>query len=1047
MDLELDQFRDVDLVIDRANDSFVQKQFVSQGDYKGRTLTVQVTDNGVVGEVPGLTLNLRWHNTASGLTDMSAFSIVDKASSIFKIDYPENMLTPGTVIASIQVLQDGRSTFTKEFNISVQRLAGEITGVIDSQEFSALVEALAEANKFKTELDSKANNDEMHQLLDAKADKEETNQKILTIEVDTARKADKSYVDAMLSSIAQGGPRELFYSVNALKSKYPNGAEGTYLVFDTSLTDGAHSFMWDAASKVWKDLGLYQSDGSNAELVALRTDSDGVIYDLAKPALDMAFAKDRVILKKTKEVMAQINSNLYPRWQLGLVDEKTGEETLSPESRKAHSEKIFLSTNQLISIQLNTGLNALVLYYDESKFVRNSGYFTGEFNVTGAEDFTNIVVMIGYTENTIISDPQAFTQLINACVIKKYSDFSLVNKISQNLLNRGLLALNYQFGRSINIPEVIGEICDIKGQAISTVNSVVSQCKQGDVFLVNAIGGINARAWAFLDSENKVIAMSKSSLTINNKHVVAPVKAAKIVVNTLDKNLISYKIDLNLYKEPIVLNQDSLPVGNIDIGKYSIGDQIDPTMKYNTNFSGGIFPVSKNTTIYLSGSGGSNPRFMAWLDKDYKLLFLSDVWYASRHEHGLYKVPENASYLVFNSNLATSYKPTIILYNAQDKIIDEEDSGQTINQRALPSTMIMSDYNNGKKFAEELNNPLFNFTMDGDIMSHCSSFRIVNEVVYASYYINKIRHFEDPTQQTAVLRIKNIDGSGEIKNVTVCDIGDTAIGGTVGAIYDTVVLTELGDIRVVFTAKINGQYYLLYKIYDPNTNTLTEATKCQFTVGNNTQEFSISGMKTALKANNVYFPYFDSDISFMQKLTPRVENGETWWYLGLGVLQFCFIAKTKDLVNYHYVSQPTFKNNNMYEPTVYCKGDEVFWLCRQAILANYPYAHLSKYNLVTGKWSTPVLLPDCQSRSDMFEYNNILYAIHAPFDRNHLTVTQINTENLSMSFPLQTAYINNMFYPFVQQVDGKLYMTVTQGRNYIQFNPLTINGFDVYGEI
>lgn len=323
----------------------------------------------------------------------------------------------------------------------------------------------------------------------------------------------------------------------------------------------------------------------------------------------------------------------------------------------------------------------------------------------------------------------------------------------------------------------------------------------------------------------------------------------------------------------------------------------------------------------------------------------------------------------------------------------------------------------------------------------------MNEVVYASYYINKIRHFEDPTQQTAVLRIKNIDGSGEIKNVTVCDIGDTAIGGTVGAIYDTVVLTELGDIRVVFTAKINGQYYLLYKIYDPNTNTLTEATKCQFTVGNNTQEFSISGMKTALKANNVYFPYFDSDISFMQKLSPRIENGETWYYLGLGVLQFCFIAKTKDLVNYHYVSQPTFKNNNMYEPTVYCKGDEVFWLCRQAILANYPYAHLSKYNLVTGKWDTPVLLPDCQSRSDMFEYKNVLYAIHAPFDRNHLTVTQINTENLSMSFPVQTAYINNMFYPFVQQVDGKLYMTVTQGRNDIQFNPLTINGFDVYGEI
>ncbi|MCT3099314.1 phage baseplate upper protein [Lactococcus lactis] len=857
-------------------------------------------------------------------------------------------------------------------------------------------------------------------------------------------KADKLYVDTMLSSIAQGGPRELFYSVNALKSKYPNGTEGTYLVFDTSLTDGAHSFMWDAASKVWKDLGLYQSDGSNAELVAIRTDSDGVVYDLAKSALDMAFAKDRAILKKTKDDAARINGNLNPRWQLGLVDEITGEESLSPKSIKAHSDRIPLGVNQSININLANGVNGLVLYYKDSTFVRNSGYFTNEYNVLGAEDFTNIVVMIGYTENITITDPRTYTQLIGKCTIIKNDDFSITNKISQNLINRGLSGLNYQFGRSINLPSSIGDICDIKGQAISTVNSVINPCVEGDVFLINASGGSNARAWAFLDAENKVIALSKSGLTINNKHLVAPAKATKLIINTLDKSLISYKLDLNLYKEPIVLNQDSLPVGNIDIGKYSIGDKVDPTMKYNTNFSGGIFPVSKNTTIYLNGSGGSNPRFMAWLDKDYKLLFLSDVWYASRHEHGLYKVPENASYLVFNSNLATSYKPTIVLYNAQDKIIDEEDSGQTINQRTLPSTMIMSDYNNGKKFAEELNNPLFNFTMDGDIMSHCSSFRIVNEVVYASYYINKIRHFEDPTQQTAVLRIKNVDGSGKIKNVTICDIGDTAIGGTVGAIYDTVVLTELGDIRVVFTAKINGQYYLLYKIYDPNTDTLTEAKKCEFTVGNNTQEFSISGMKTALKDNNVYFPYFDSDISFMQKLSPRTENGETWYYLGLGVLQFCFIAKTKDLVNYHYVSQPTFKNNNMYEPTVYCKGDEVFWLCRQAILANYPYAHLSKYNLVTGKWDTPVLLPDCQSRSDMFEYKNVLYAIHAPFDRNHLAVTQINTENLSMSFPVQTAYINNLFYPFVQSVDDKLFMTVTQGRNLIQFYQFTIHEFSVY---
>ncbi|MCI5685203.1 MAG: SGNH/GDSL hydrolase family protein [Enterococcus gallinarum] len=152
--MELDQFRDVDLVIDRANDSFVQKQFVSQGDYKGRTLTIQITNNGVISEVPGLTANLRWQNQSSGLTDLSAFSVLDKASSVFRLEYPEHMMTPGKVIANIQVIQNGRVTNLKEFELTVQMLAGQAVGIVEKAEFSALVAVLADANRFRTDIDT-----------------------------------------------------------------------------------------------------------------------------------------------------------------------------------------------------------------------------------------------------------------------------------------------------------------------------------------------------------------------------------------------------------------------------------------------------------------------------------------------------------------------------------------------------------------------------------------------------------------------------------------------------------------------------------------------------------------------------------------------------------------------------------------------------------------------------------------------------------------------------------------------------------------------------
>lgn len=228
MDLELDQFRDVDLVIDRANDSFVQKQFVSQGDYKGRSLTVQVTNNGSVGEVPGLTLNLRWHNEASGLTDLSAFSVVDKSNSIFRIEYPQNMMTPGKVFASVQVIQNGKITNLKEFELTVQRLAGEAVGIVEKAEFSALVAIMADSNKFRTDID---------------------------------RKADKTFVDAQLAqtkeelkNIGNASPKGTYATLSALQTAYPNGTTGIYVV-----TGDGKWYYWSGSA--WTAGGQYQSTG------------------------------------------------------------------------------------------------------------------------------------------------------------------------------------------------------------------------------------------------------------------------------------------------------------------------------------------------------------------------------------------------------------------------------------------------------------------------------------------------------------------------------------------------------------------------------------------------------------------------------------------------------------------------------------------------------------------------------------------------------------------------------------------------------------------
>lgn len=235
--MELDQFRDVDLVIDRANDSFVQKQFVSQGDYKGRSLTVQVTNNGSVGEVPGLTLNLRWYNEASGLTDLSAFSVVDKSNSIFRIEYPQNMLTPGKVFASVQILQNGKTTQLKEFELTVQQLAGEAIGIAQKAEFSALVAVLADANEFRTDIDRKADKTFVAQLAQT-----------------MQQKADKTEVETAITNMGSASPKGTYATLSALQTAYPNGTTGIYVV-----TGDGKWYYWSGSA--WTAGGQYQSTG------------------------------------------------------------------------------------------------------------------------------------------------------------------------------------------------------------------------------------------------------------------------------------------------------------------------------------------------------------------------------------------------------------------------------------------------------------------------------------------------------------------------------------------------------------------------------------------------------------------------------------------------------------------------------------------------------------------------------------------------------------------------------------------------------------------
>ncbi|MFS1030175.1 BppU family phage baseplate upper protein, partial [Enterococcus casseliflavus] len=171
--MSLTNFKNADLTINNINTTYIPKQYASEGDYLGRTLTVQITDDGLIGRIDGAQLVLHWKNIASGLSDDSAFTLIDAEKAIFRIEYPQNMLTPGTVKANILVIYQGKTTVSREFEITVANVAGQSTGVLAKAEFSALVAVLADSNKFRTDIDTmnatKANKTEL-KVVEDKAD-------------------------------------------------------------------------------------------------------------------------------------------------------------------------------------------------------------------------------------------------------------------------------------------------------------------------------------------------------------------------------------------------------------------------------------------------------------------------------------------------------------------------------------------------------------------------------------------------------------------------------------------------------------------------------------------------------------------------------------------------------------------------------------------------------------------------------------------------------------------------------------------------------------
>ena len=323
-----------------------------------------------------------------------------------------------------------------------------------------------------------------------------------------------------------------------------------------------------------------------------------------------------------------------------------------------------------------------------------------------------------------------------------------------------------------------------------------------------------------------------------------------------------------------------------------------------------------------------------------------------------------------------------------------------------------------------------------DKMVHVSTFCVTGGLICMTYYANTKDPAEDPNNQTARFAYAPVSDPSQKVFLDLQKTGDQIGDKTVDMVYDTILMQNSPDnIYCMWAARTSdGNYYRFYCPFNVRTKTLGEIRTNRFRVKNIENDFSVSGIKEAFAENRIPVKKMYSDIGIMQKLSMRVEKGEKWYYSGMYSGDFNCIIKSQDLITWEYVSQPDFINESKWENAVYVWNNRCYYFVRQQ--DGTPGGFLTYYNLNNGRWANPVIVEDCQSRGDFINYMGGLYLFHAPIDREHIGILQINTDDLNRSKEIVQAHMHtSCFYPFVQYYqNGELAMSYTVGRKHIRLS-------------
>ena len=148
----LDKFRETAITWDKANRKIYESLRVSAGDNKGRKLSVQLVNDGVIEDLSGASLSLFWETRDKAHKGLDVFTAVDATKGEFEIYYTTGMLSnEGTLNANLVLVDTSGRVVSEPFTITVFKGIDD-EAVQSSDSFTALAEALITVNQYNSRI-------------------------------------------------------------------------------------------------------------------------------------------------------------------------------------------------------------------------------------------------------------------------------------------------------------------------------------------------------------------------------------------------------------------------------------------------------------------------------------------------------------------------------------------------------------------------------------------------------------------------------------------------------------------------------------------------------------------------------------------------------------------------------------------------------------------------------------------------------------------------------------------------------------------------------